>query len=51
LFKGNDEAELELPSDSLRGVCVRLDSAGEWKGWLARQMREAGLLIKSENLR
>jgi predicted nucleotide-binding protein len=51
LFKGNDEAELELPSDSLRGVCVRLDSAGEWKGWLARQMREAGLMIKSENLR
>ena len=51
LFKSNDEAELELPSDSLRGVCVRLDSAGEWKGWLARQMREAGLIIKSENIR
>jgi predicted nucleotide-binding protein len=51
LFKSNDESELELPSDSLRGVCVRLDSAGEWKGWLARQMREAGLMIKSENLR
>jgi predicted nucleotide-binding protein len=51
LFKSNDETKLELPSDSLRGVCVRLDSAGEWKGWLARQMREAGLMIKSENLR
>src|SRR6185436_1977058 len=51
LFKSNDEAELELPSDSLRGACVRLDSAGEWKGWLARQMREAGLIIKSENVR
>lgn len=51
LFKSNGEAELELPSDSLRGVCVRLDSAGEWKGWLARQMREAGLIIKSENIR
>ena len=51
LFKSNSEAELELPSDSLRGVCVRLDSAGEWKGWLARQMREAGLQVKSENLR
>jgi predicted nucleotide-binding protein len=51
LFKSNDEAELELPSDSLRGVCIRLDSAGEWKGWLARQMREAGLMIKSKNLR
>jgi predicted nucleotide-binding protein len=51
LFRSNEEAELELPSDSLRGACVRLDSAGEWKGWLARQMREAGLMIKSENLR
>lgn len=51
LFKSNSEAELELPSDSLRSVCVRLDSAGEWKGWLARQMREAGLQVKSENLR
>lgn len=51
LFKSNDEAELELPSGSLRGVCVRLDPAGEWKGWLARQMREAGLVIKSENLK
>ena len=51
LFKSNDDAELELPSDSLRGACVRLDSAGEWKGWLARQMREAGLIIKSENIR
>lgn len=51
LFKNNDETELELPSDSLRGACVRLDSAGEWKGWLSRQMREAGLIIKSENIR
>jgi predicted nucleotide-binding protein len=51
LFKSNDDAELELPSDSLRGACVRLDAAGEWKGWLARQMREAGLIIKSENIR
>lgn len=51
LFKSKGEAELELPSDSLRGACVRLDPAGEWKGWLARQMREAGLIIKSENLR
>ena len=51
LFKSKGETELELPSDSLRGVCVRLDSAGEWKGWLARQMREAGLIIKSENIR
>jgi len=51
LFKSNDEAELELPSDSLRGACVRLDSAGEWKGWLARQMREAGRIIKSDNIR
>ena len=51
LFKSNGKAELELPSDSLRGTCVRLDTAGEWKGWLARQMREAGLMIKSENLR
>ena len=51
LFKSNDEAELELPADSLRGPCVRLDAAGEWKGWLARQMREAGLVIKSENIR
>ena len=51
LFKSNGETELELPSDSLRGACVRLDSAGEWKGWLARQMREAGLIIKSENIR
>lgn len=51
LFKSNGEGELELPLDSLRGACVRLDSAGEWKGWLARQMREAGLIIKSENIR
>ncbi|HXQ32544.1 MAG TPA: Clp protease N-terminal domain-containing protein [Anaerolineales bacterium] len=51
LFKGNGETELELSSESLRGACVRLDSAGEWKGWLARQMREAGLIIKSENIR
>jgi predicted nucleotide-binding protein len=51
LFKNNSEVELELPSNSLRGSCVRLDSAGEWKGWLARQMREAGLIIKSENIR
>jgi predicted nucleotide-binding protein len=51
LFKSNDGAELELPSDSLRGACVRLDSAGEWKGWLARQMREARLIIKSENIK
>src|ERR1700752_4748523 len=51
LFKGNGETELELPSESLRGACVRLDYAGEWKGWLARQMREAGLIIKSENIR
>ena len=51
LFKSNAEAELELPSDSLRGACVRLDSAGAWKGWLAKQMREAGLIIKSENIR
>ncbi len=51
LFKGNDEAELELPADSLRGPCVRLDSAGEWKGWLARQMREAGLTIESKNIK
>ena len=50
LFKSKGEAELELPSDSLRGACIRLDSAGEWKGWLARQMREAGLIIKSENI-
>ena len=51
LFKSNGEMELELPSDALRSACVRLDSAGEWKGWLARQMSEAGLMIKSENLR
>jgi predicted nucleotide-binding protein len=51
LFKRNGETELELPAASLRGPCVRLDSAGEWKGWLARQMREAGLIIKSENIR
>lgn len=51
LFKDNGEAELELPSDPLRSACVRLDSVGEWKGWLARQMREAGLIIKSENIR
>ena len=51
LFKSNGETELELPAASLRGPCVRLDSAGEWKGWLARQMREAGLMIKSENIR
>ena len=51
LFKNNSEVELELPSNSLRGSCVRLDSAGEWKGWLARQMREAGLIIKSENIK
>jgi predicted nucleotide-binding protein len=51
LFKSNGEVDLELPSESLRGACVRLDSAGEWKGWLARQMREAGLMIKSDNLR
>jgi predicted nucleotide-binding protein len=51
LFKSNGEIELELPSDSLRGACVRLDSAGEWKGWLARQLREAGLIIRSENIR
>ena len=51
LFKSNDEAELELPADSLRGPCIRLDAAGEWKGWLARQMREAGLTIKSENIK
>ena len=51
LFKSDDEAELELPADSLRGPCVRLDAAGEWKGWLARQMRDTGLDIKSENIR
>jgi len=52
LFKSNGEVELELPSESLRrDSCVRLDSAGEWKGWLARQMREAGLTIKSENIK
>ena len=51
LFTNNDEKELELPAHSLRGVCIRLDSAGEWKGWLARQLREAGLIIKSENIR
>lgn len=51
LFKSKDGSELELPLDSLRGVCVRLDSSGEWKGWLARQMRDAGLEIKSENIR
>jgi predicted nucleotide-binding protein len=51
LFKSNGETELELPPASVRGPCVRLDSAGEWKGWLARQMREAGLMIKSENIR
>jgi predicted nucleotide-binding protein len=51
LFKSKGEAELELPADSVRSPCVRLDSAGEWKGWLARQLREAGLMIKSENIR
>jgi predicted nucleotide-binding protein len=51
LFKSNGEMELELPAALLRGACVRLDPAGEWKGWLARQMREAGLIIKSENIR
>jgi predicted nucleotide-binding protein len=51
LFKSNGETELELPSNALRGACVRLDSAGEWKGWLARQMSDAGLNIKSENIR
>ena len=51
LFTSNGETELELPAVSLRGPCVRLDSAGEWKGWLARQMRESGLMIKSENIR
>jgi predicted nucleotide-binding protein len=51
LFKSNGEEEFELPLDSLRGVCVRLDPAGEWKGWLARQMREVGLTIKSENIK
>jgi predicted nucleotide-binding protein len=51
LFKSNAEAELELPTDSLRGPCVPLDSTGEWKGWLAGQMREAGLHIKSEHIR
>jgi predicted nucleotide-binding protein len=51
LFKSNSETELELPSNALRGACVRLDPAGEWKGWLARQMSDAGLSIKSENIR
>ena len=51
LFKSNGETELELPAGSLRGVCVRLDPAGEWKGWLARQLREAGLTIKSDNIK
>ena len=51
LFKSNGETALELPSNALRAACVRLDSAGEWKGWLARQMSDAGLNIKSENIR
>jgi hypothetical protein len=51
LFRSNSEMELELPADSLRSACVHLDSAGEWKGWLARQMSEAGLIIKSKNIK
>jgi predicted nucleotide-binding protein len=50
LFKSDSEMRVELPTESLRVVYVSLDSRGEWKLKLSKQMQEAGMMVNSGNI-
>jgi predicted nucleotide-binding protein len=51
LFKSDPEISVELPTESFRVLYIPLDSIGTWKLILSKHMQEAGLIIKSENIR
>ena len=50
LFKSDPEMSVELPTESFRLAYVPLDSAGEWKLRLSKQMQEAGIVIDSGDI-
>lgn len=50
LFESNPDQSMELPTESFRVVYIPLDSIGNWKLSLAKQMQDAGIRINSENI-
>ncbi|MCI0550795.1 MAG: nucleotide-binding protein [Anaerolineae bacterium] len=50
LFESNPDKSIELPTESFRVVYIPLDSIGNWKLSLAKQMQEAGIIINSGNI-
>ncbi|HET9905829.1 MAG TPA: Clp protease N-terminal domain-containing protein, partial [Anaerolineales bacterium] len=47
LFESNPDLSIELPTESFRVVYIPLDSIGNWKVSLAKQMQDAGIRINS----
>ena len=50
LFENDPDKSIELPTESFRVVYIPLDSIGNWKLSLAKQMQEAGIIINSGNI-
>jgi predicted nucleotide-binding protein len=50
LFESDPDKSIELPTESFRVVYIPLDSIGNWKLSLAKQMQEAGIIINSGNI-
>jgi predicted nucleotide-binding protein len=50
LFESNPDKSIELPTESFRVLYIPLDSIGNWKPSLAKQMQEAGIIINSGNI-
>ena len=50
LFESNPDKSIELPTESFRVVYIPLDSIGNWKLSLAKQMQDAGIRINSGNI-
>jgi len=50
LFESDPVKSIELPTESFRVVYIPLDSIGNWKLTLAKQMQEAGIIINSGNI-
>lgn len=50
LFESHPDRRIELPTEPFRVVYTPLDSSGNWKQSLAKQMQEAGIKINSDNI-
>ena len=50
LVESDPDKSLELPTESFRVVYIPLDSIGNWKLSLVKQMQKAGIIINSGNI-